>query len=78
MNRELYLVDKNGYVVPQTLAVPTSKANEVMQQTLEYLVKDGPVTNLLPNGFRAVIPANTSMTLDLKKMGRQSLISLKK
>ncbi|MGQ0417976.1 2-oxo acid dehydrogenase subunit E2, partial [Bacillus sp. HC-TM] len=25
--------------------------------------------NLLPNGFRAVIPANTTMTLDLKKDG---------
>ncbi|MGQ0515141.1 GerMN domain-containing protein, partial [Bacillus sp. D-CC] len=69
VNRELYRVDKNGYVVPQTLAIPTPKANEVIQQTLEYLVKDGPVTNLLPNGFRAVIPANTSMTLNLKKDG---------
>lgn len=71
INREIYLVDKNGYVVPQTIAMPTPKANEVIQQTLEYLVKDGPVTDLLPNGFRAVIPANTSMTLDLKKMGQQ-------
>lgn len=69
VNRELYLVDKNGYVVPQTLAIPTPKANETVKQTLEYLVKDGPVTNLLPNGFRAVIPANTTMTLDLKKDG---------
>ncbi len=51
--------------------MPTPKANEVIQQTLEYLMKDGPVTDLLPNGFRAVIPANTSMTLDLKKMGQQ-------
>lgn len=69
VNRELYLVDKNGYVVPQTLTIPTPKANEVVQQTLEYLVKDGPVTDLLPNGFRAVIPANTMMTLNLKKDG---------
>lgn len=49
--------------------MPTPKANEVVQQTLEYLVKDGPVTNLLPNGFRAVLPANTTMTLNLKKGG---------
>ena len=78
VNRELYLVDKNGYVVPQTLAIPTPKANETVKQTLEYLVKDGSVTNLLPNGFRAVIPANTTMTLDLKRTERQLLISLKK
>ncbi|MCI0763622.1 GerMN domain-containing protein [Bacillus sp. TL12] len=67
--RELYLVDKNGYVVPQTLALPTPKQNEVVKQALEYLVKDGPVENLLPNGFKAVLPAGTTMTMDLKKDG---------
>ena len=38
VNRELYLVDKMA-MLPQTLAIPTPKANEVIQQTLEYLVK---------------------------------------
>ncbi|WP_243524689.1 GerMN domain-containing protein [Bacillus pseudomycoides] len=66
---ELYLVDKNGYVVPQTLTLPAPKQNEVVKQTLEYLVKDGPVENLLPNGFKAVLPAGTTMTIDLKKDG---------
>lgn len=69
INRELYLVDKNGYVVPQTIAMPVPKENDVVKQTLEYLVKDGPVTDLLPNGFRAVLPANTTMSVDLKKDG---------
>ncbi|MDM5156675.1 GerMN domain-containing protein [Bacillus sp. DX1.1] len=67
--QDLYLVDKNGYVVPQTVELPVPKGNAVVKQTLEYLVKDGPVTNMLPNGFRAVIPADTNMTVDLKKDG---------
>ncbi len=61
---ELYLIDKNGYVVPQTIALPESKS--IAKQALEYLVQDGPVSNLLPNGFRAVLPANTQLSVDVK------------
>jgi germination protein M len=57
--RELYLFDKNGYVVPQTLQVP--KTLEVAKQSLEYLVQGGPITNLLPNGFGAVLPEGTEV-----------------
>ena len=61
---ELYLIDKNGYVVPRTMALPDTKS--VAKQALEYLVKDGPVTELLPDGFRAVLPPGTEMTVDVK------------
>jgi germination protein M len=57
--RELYLFDKNGYVVPQTIQVP--KDIGVAKQSLQYLVKDGPITELLPNGFQAVLPPNTEI-----------------
>ena len=60
---ELYLIDKNGYVVPQTLELPKSEG--VAKQALEYLVKDGPVTEMLPNGFRAVIPADTQLSVKI-------------
>lgn len=60
---ELYLIDKNGYVVPQTLELPKSEG--VAKQALEYLVKDGPVTDILPNGFRAVIPADTQLSVKI-------------
>ncbi len=60
---ELYLIDKNGYVVPQTLELPKSEG--VAKQALEYLVKDGPVAEILPNGFRAVIPADTQMSVKI-------------
>ncbi|MDE3839819.1 sporulation protein [Bacillus methanolicus] len=61
---ELYLIDKEGYVVPQTLALPRTES--VAKQALEYLVEQGPVTELLPNGFRAVLPADTKMTVKIK------------
>lgn len=56
---ELYLIDKNGYVVPQTLELP--KTEGVAAQALEYLVDGGPITNMLPNGFKAVLPADTKI-----------------
>ncbi|MEH6937847.1 GerMN domain-containing protein [Bacillus sp. JJ664] len=57
--RELYLIDRNGYVVPQTFQLP--KSTSLAKQALEYLVKDGPVTDQLPNGFQAVLPPNTEV-----------------
>lgn len=62
---ELYLVDKNGYVVPQTLGLP--KTEGVAKQALEFLVQNGPVNEMLPNGFRAVLPAETQVSVDIKK-----------
>ncbi|MBO9130536.1 GerMN domain-containing protein [Bacillus sp. 165] len=61
VTRELYLVDKSGYVVPQSIPIPAAKDGAVVKQALQYLVKDGPVTELLPNGFQAVLPADTEV-----------------
>lgn len=61
---ELYLIDKNGYVVPQTIALPSQQG--IAKQALEHLVVDGPVSNVLPNGFRAVLPAGTEVDVDIK------------
>ncbi len=57
--RELFLIDQNGLVAPQQLPLP--KTDGVAKQALEYLVKDGPVTQLLPNDFQAVLPAGTEI-----------------
>ncbi len=59
VERELYLLDKNGMVAAQTLQLP--ETDQVASQVLEYLIKDGPVTELLPNGFQAVLPAGTEI-----------------
>jgi germination protein M len=61
---ELYLIDKNGYVVPQTLALPQTASPA--KQALEYLVTNGPVSEMLPNGFRSVLPADTSLSVAIK------------
>lgn len=61
---ELFLIDKDGYVVPQTLSLP--KKEGVAQQALEHLVVNGPIQQMLPNGFRAVLPADTTMTVNIK------------
>jgi germination protein M len=61
---ELYLIDKNGFVVPQTMALPNTEA--VATQALQYLVENGEVTDLLPNGFRAVLPSDTQVSVDVK------------
>lgn len=61
---EIYLIDKNGYVVPQTLPLPKNEGTA--KQALEYLVAGGPVTEFLPNGFRAVLPQDTTVSVDIK------------
>lgn len=66
--RELYLLDADGMVASQTLELPETK--EVATQALEYLVKGGPVTSVLPNGFEGVIPEDTEILgLDLEDDG---------
>ncbi len=61
---ELYLVDKEGYVVPQSMALP--KTEGIAKQAVEYLVKNGPVTEMLPNNFQAVLPEDTRVSVDIK------------
>lgn len=67
IERELYLIDENGLVVPQTFEIP--KTEGVLKQSLEYLVDGGPITELLPNGFQAVLPAGTIVDVNLKEDG---------
>lgn len=57
--REIYLIDADGFVVPQMLEIP--KTESAALTTLQYMVKDGPVTEMLPNGFQAVLPAHTEI-----------------
>lgn len=61
VERQLFLIDANGMVAPQTLQLPNPDSKEVAMQVLTYLVKDGPVTSLLPNGFQAVLPEGTEI-----------------
>lgn len=71
--RTLYLIDANGMVVPQQLELPKIESKEVATQVLQYLVKGGPVTPLLPNGFQAVLPEDTEV-LSLNLQDDRTLI----
>lgn len=62
--RDLYLIDRNGFVVSQSLPLP--KTESPAKQALEHLVADGPVSGMLPNGFRTVLPAGTEVEVDIK------------
>lgn len=59
--REIYLLDTKGMVVSQTIELPEPKSKAVAEQVLEHLIKDGPITELLPNGFSAVLPSATEV-----------------
>ncbi|GAB3064734.1 GerMN domain-containing protein [Virgibacillus ainsalahensis] len=68
--RQLFLVDSNGMVASQTLELPMIESKEVAAQVLEHLVKGGPVTSMLPNGFQAVLPEGTEILgLNLNENG---------
>src|SRR5690625_751890 len=68
--RQLYLVDVNGAIAPQTLELPSADSKEVASQVLQYLIKDCPVTSILPNGFQAVLPEETEVLgLNLQEDG---------
>ena len=61
VKRTLYLLDQNELVVPVEVDLPTPNNKEVARQVLEYLVEDGPVSSILPNGFQAVLPSGTDI-----------------
>lgn len=67
VERELYLITSDGMVAPYTFSLP--KTESVLRQSLEYLVEDGPISSMLPNGFRAVIPVGTEIDVNLKEDG---------
>lgn len=64
VKRDLYLIDDNGLVVPYTVDLP--KTDSAARQVLEYLVAGGPLNEILPDGFRAVIPQDTEVDVNLK------------
>ncbi len=64
VKRDLYLIDNSGLVVPYTVDLP--KTDSAARQVLEYLVAGGPLNEILPDGFRAVIPQDTVVDVKLE------------
>lgn len=61
---QLYLIDKDGFVVPRTFTLPYTEG--IATQALEHLVTGGPVTEMLPDGFRAPLPSDTALSVNIK------------
>lgn len=59
VSQTVYLLDPNGYVVPVTLPLPATEGPA--KQVLTYMVKGGPVEELLPPGFSAILPEGTTV-----------------
>ena len=63
----IYLVDSNNYVA--RTSIPTCKCEEVdiAKDLLEGLIIDGNKSDIIPNGFRSILPSGTSiLNLELK------------
>ncbi|MGD8188762.1 GerMN domain-containing protein [Brevibacillus ginsengisoli] len=59
VDRMVYLLDNNGFVVPVSMTLPKSEG--AAKQVLAYMVKGGPVESLLPEGFHAILPEGTKV-----------------
>ncbi len=61
--RTLYFADSNGYVVPYGIAV--AKVEGIAKESLSHMVAGSEGAQLLPAGFRALIPEGTTFTVDI-------------
>lgn len=75
VDREIYVFDHQGYVIPITVRVPYTES--VAKQALEYLVADGPITPKLPDGMRAVLPAGTEVDVNVTE-NRTAIVDFSK
>lgn len=60
----IYLMDSEDYVARTTIPTCDCDAKSKAQDLLEGLIIDGAKNNIIPNGFRSIIPSGTSI-LDL-------------
>ncbi|MGD9677440.1 MAG: GerMN domain-containing protein [Vulcanibacillus sp.] len=72
----IYFLDQNNDVVPLTFDLP--KVEGIAQQVLEYMTIGGPAEELLPEGFKPVIPKDTSFTVNIKSDQHLAIIDFSK
>lgn len=63
--KSVYLMDKYNYVSKLKLPIINDNYIEIAKEKIEYLTIDSSKKNIIPSGFRQIIPINTKI-LDLK------------
>ena len=61
----IYLLDSNDYVARTTINGCDCDTVETVKDVVEGLILDGAKSNIIPNGFRSIIPSGTEI-LDVK------------
>jgi len=72
----IYFFDYSGDVVPLTLDIP--KVEWIGKEVLQYMTVGGPAEDLLPPGFRPVLPEGTSFSLNVKADQKLAIIDFSK
>ena len=57
----IYLLDTNGYVARTTIKSENLDTKETALDVAKGLIIDGEKSHIIPNGFRAIIPAGTEI-----------------
>ena len=57
----IYLLDSNDYVARTMITSCNCSGTEKAKDLLEGLIIDGKKSNIIPNGFRSIIPSGTSI-----------------
>ena len=73
----VYLLDSNDYVARTTIKGCDCDTIETAKEVSEYLVIDGEKSNIIPNGFRPIIPSDTEI-LDVSLEDKILIINFSK
>ena len=57
----IYLIDSDGYVARTTISTCDCEASVKAKDLIEGLIIDGEKSNIIPNGFRSIIPSGTKV-----------------
>ena len=57
----IYLLDSNDYVARTLITSCNCYGTDKAKDLLEGLIIDGKKSNIIPNGFRSIIPSGTSV-----------------
>ncbi len=62
-NREsvIYLLDSDDYIARTMIPVCDCEGTEVIKDVMEGLIEGGSKSNIIPNGFRSIIPSGTKI-----------------